>query len=184
MTEQLREALHSEYELAHDALRPEGVAAVHATATRRRRRRLAAGAAALAVALCGGVLAWRMAPGGEPSQVGALPGCDRPGVDVRVMLVHANTDAQAEGIDQVLRDSPEVYCLTYVPQDKAWAEFRHRFSDAPELVAATRTDSITARFQFRIAEAGESDAVEQRVRGLDGVSDYICSCRSVTPTRR
>lgn len=184
MTEHLREALYSEYELAHDALRPDGVAAVHASATRRQRRRLAAGAAALAVALGGGAITWRMAPGDEPSQVGGLPGCDRPGVDVRVMLVHANTDAQAERVDTVLRDSPEVYCLTYVPQDKAWEEFQHQFSDAPELVAATRTDSITARFQFRVADPGQADAVEQRVRDLDGLSDYVCSCRSVTPTRR
>jgi hypothetical protein len=98
--------------------------------------------------------------------------------------VDANTDAQAERLDAVLRDSPEVSCLTYVPQHQAWEEFRDRCIDDPELVAAARKDSVTARFQFKVAEAWQADAVEQWVRGLDGFSDSICSCGSVTPARR
>ena len=35
MTDDLRDALRAEYELAHDAIRPDGVAAVHTTAAHR-----------------------------------------------------------------------------------------------------------------------------------------------------
>lgn len=106
MTHDLRDALRAEYELAHDAIRPDGVAAVRATAARHRRRQAVAGAAALAVALSGGVAAWRLAPGDDdPPQVVA-DSCGRPGVDVSVFLRMNITDEQVTELDRTLRNSP------------------------------------------------------------------------------
>jgi len=180
VTQDLRDALRAEYELAHQAIRPDGVAAVHATATRNRRRAFA-GAAALAVALSGGVAAWRLAPGDDPPQVVA-GGCDRPGVDVSVFLRMETSDAQVAELDRALRDSPEVYCLVFENQEVAWERFKRQFSEAPDLVAATRPESIPESFRFRVAKAADSDAVEQRVRNLGSISDYLCSCRMTTPS--
>ena len=176
MTHDLRDALRAEYELAHAAIRPDGVAAVHVTAARHRRRRALAGAAALAVALSGGVAAWRLAPGDDPPQMVA-GGCDRPGVDVSVFLRVDSTDAQAADVERALRDSPEVYCLAFESREEAWERFKRQFRDAPDLVAATKVDALPASFRFRVAKATQSDLVEQRVRGLAGISDYLCSCR-------
>jgi hypothetical protein len=180
MTQNLQDALRAEYELAHEAIRPDGVAAVHATATRQRRRQALAGVAALAVALSGGVAAWRLAPGDTPSQV-AAGDCDLPGVDVAVFLRADTTDEQRTTLDRTLRDSPEVYCLVFETRDVAYERFKRQFSDAPDLVAATKEENLPESFRFRVAKAAESDRIEQRVRGLGGISDYLCSC---TITRR
>jgi hypothetical protein len=177
VTHDLRDALRAEYELAHETIRPDGVAAVHATARRHRRRQALAGAAALSVALSGGVAAWRLAPGDAPAQTVAA-GCDRPGVDVSVYLRMDATDTQVAEIDQALQDSPEVYCLTYESKELAWERFQRQFRDAPDLVAATRPDQLPESFRFRVAKAAVADAIEQRIRGLWGVSDYLCSCRT------
>jgi len=120
-------------------------------------------------------LPWRLAPGDTPPQV-AAGGCDRPGVDVSVFLRGDTTDEQRAALDRTLRDSPEVYCLTFETRDAAWERFKRQFSDAPDLVAATKPESLPESFRFRVAKAAESDLVEQRVRGLGEITDYICSC--------
>lgn len=175
MTHDLRDALRAEYELARATIRPDGVAAVHATATRSRRRRAFAGAAVLAVALSGGV-AWRLAPHDVPQVVAG--GCDRPGVDVSVFLRVDTTDEQVAELDRALRDSPEVYCLAFENKDAVWERFKRQYSDAPELVGATRVDMMPESFHFRVAKAAESAVVEQRVHDLGGIEDYICSCQA------
>jgi hypothetical protein len=176
MTQRLHDALRAEYDLAHDALRPDGVAAVQASATRRRRRQLGAATAALALAMTGGVTAWRLAPGDEPAQVGGL-GCDRPGVDVSVFLRVDATDSEIEEVQRMIEGSPEPYCLVFESREAAWERFKQQFRDAPELVAATKIETLPASFRFRVAKASESDKVEPRVRELAGVSDYTCTCQ-------
>ncbi|MFC5006174.1 permease-like cell division protein FtsX [Dactylosporangium cerinum] len=178
MTDDLRYALRAEYELAHEAIRPDGVAAVHATASRNRRRRAFAGAAVLTVALAaGGAAAWRLAPGGDPpAQVVGAGDCDRPGVDVSVFLRMDRTDEQTAEIDRALRASPEVYCLVFETREEAWERFKQQFSDAPDLVAATKVDQLPESFRFRVAKRAEVDVVGQRVHGLNGITDYICQC--------
>ncbi|MFF5232112.1 permease-like cell division protein FtsX [Dactylosporangium sp. NPDC000521] len=192
MNQQLRDALHAEYEHAHDTIRPDGVAAVHAGAARKRRRALlTAGAVVVALAV---TASWRLMPGSGPTgpadstgpatPAQARPGCDRPGFDVAVFLKYGSTAEQAERIDRTLRDSPEVFCLVFETREQAWERFKVQFADAPDLVAATTVDSLPESFRFRVSQAPEAHAVGQRVGGLDGVSDYLCSCLSVTPTRR
>ncbi|MEV4511973.1 permease-like cell division protein FtsX [Dactylosporangium sp. NPDC049525] len=180
MTHDLRDALRAEYELAHDAIRPDGVAAVRATASRQRRRQALAGAAALAVALSGGVAAWRLAPGDDPPQVVA-DSCGRPGVDVAVFLRMNITDEQAIELDRTLRNSPEVYCLVFETKDEAWEHFKRAFSDAPDLVAATKPDQILENYRFRVAKAAESDVIEQRIRAIGEIVEYLCSCPTAKP---
>ncbi|MET7423873.1 permease-like cell division protein FtsX [Dactylosporangium sp. NPDC005555] len=178
MTRDLQDALRAEYELAHDTIRPEGVAAVRSGAARKRRRKLLAGTAALALALAGGAVAWRLAPGDDPAQQVAGGECDRPGVDVSVFLKVDITAEQEERLEQALRDSPEVYCLAHVSREAAWEDFKVKFSDAPKLVAATRADSVAASFRFRVAEQDQAGTVEQRLHAVEGISDYICQrCR-------
>ncbi|GAA3189989.1 permease-like cell division protein FtsX [Dactylosporangium siamense] len=184
MTDDLRYALRAEYELAHEAIRPDGVAAVHATASRNRRRRAFAGAAVLAVALAGGgAAAWRLAPGDAPPQMVGGGGCDRPGVDVSVFLREGRTDEQTAEIDRALRASPEVYCLVFETKEVAWERFKRDFSDAPDLVAATKVDQLPESFRFRVAKRAEVDVVEHRVGGLNGITDYICQCPTKSARR-
>ncbi|MGI5177960.1 permease-like cell division protein FtsX [Dactylosporangium sp. CA-152071] len=184
MNQQLHDALHAEYELAHDTIRPDGVAAVHAGAARRRRRHMATGAAILALAVAGaGAVTWRLLPGDGPAQMAAGPGCDRPGHNVAVFLKSDVTEEQTQQLDLALRSSPEVYCLSFETKEQAWEQFKIHFSDAPDLVAATRVDMLPQAFRFRVAKVREADAVEQRIHGLQGYMDYVCSCRTATPTK-
>lgn len=184
MNQHLRDALRAEYDLAHDTLRPDGVAAVHATVARRRRRRTGAAAAVLALALTGGAAAWRLVPRDDPNRpaLTVAGSCSQPGFDGAVFLDGEVTEAQIDGVRQALIDSPEVYCLQYESREEAWERFKHQFRDAPELVAATKVDSMPVTFRFRVERTADAGQVEQRVRHLDGVSDYRCACLSVVPS--
>ncbi|GAB3873713.1 permease-like cell division protein FtsX [Dactylosporangium cerinum] len=71
---------------------------------------------------------------------------------------------------------PEVYCLVFETREEAWERFKQQFSDAPDLVAATKVDQLPESFRFRVAKRAEVDVVGQRVHGLNGITDYICQC--------
>jgi len=168
-------ALRAEYDLAHDALRPEGVEAVRASALRSRRHRVV-GIAGLAVLLAaGGVAGWRLAnPEPAPQQVGG--GCGRPGTDVSIFLKETVTDEQRDEVRQALADSTDVYCVTFETRNQAWENFKRQFTDAPDLVNATNPESLPESFRIRVPDPGKAAELRPRIAGLPAVSGYICSC--------
>jgi hypothetical protein len=175
--EVLRAALRAEYDAAHDTLRPGGVEAVEAAATRDRRRRTVGTAGLAALLLLGGIAGWRVVGSEPPAQTAAPRSCDGPGTDVSVFLKQGTTDDQRTEVRGALEGSADVYCLRFEDQAAAWRNFRRQFSDAPELVAATRPESLPESFRFRVADRAHADAVERLVASLAAVSDVVCSCQ-------
>jgi cell division protein FtsX len=172
----LRAALYAEYEEAHGALVPDGVAAV-LDAADRARRRLVVGMAAVAVlAVLAGVVSWRLFAPGPPPQQQVADGCPVPGFAASVFFKINVTDAELAAVEAALRDSAEVHCLRFESKEEAWERFKRQFADAPDLVNATRPEDLPMSFRFRVTGKARSDAVESRVGGLPGVSDYVCSC--------
>ncbi|WP_433074528.1 permease-like cell division protein FtsX [Dactylosporangium sp. CA-052675] len=173
----LRAALRAEYDLAHEALRPGGVAAVRAAAVREQRRRAIGAAGLVALLLLGGFAGWRIAGSAPPAQTAAPRTCDGPGTDVSVFLEQGTTDERRAEIHTALENSALVYCLRFEDQATAWRNFQRQFSDAPDLVSATKPENLPESFRFRVAGRADADAVERLVAPLTGVSDVVCSCQ-------
>ncbi|MER7281486.1 permease-like cell division protein FtsX [Dactylosporangium sp. NPDC000244] len=173
----LRAALRAEYDLSYEALRPGGVEAVRAAAVREHRRRAVGAAGLVALLLLGGVAGWWIAGSAPPAQTAAPRSCDGPGTDVSVFLKQGTTDEQRAEVRTVLESSAEVYCLRFEDQVTAWRNFQREFSDAPDLVGATKPENLPESFRFRVAGRAGADTVERLVAPLGGVSDVVCSCR-------
>jgi hypothetical protein len=187
LDDRLRAALGGLGDAAEQQVRLPGAGAAQTAGRRRRRAGFAAGTGLALVLAGGGVTAgWSLARDGGPSGRGeqvAAPGCPPADVSAFLPLPRAgSTDELREQVGAILHSSPEVASFAYESQQEAYRRFKEQFSDAPDLVAATKPESLPASWRFRLRCATDYPAVRARLETLPGV-DLVCTCEFTDPDK-
>ncbi|WP_426511079.1 permease-like cell division protein FtsX [Dactylosporangium sp. McL0621] len=168
LDERLRLALRDLDDQARSALRPPGPGGIPAAA-RRRRVAVAAGGTALALLLAA-ALVWVARPPAPEHPAGA-PSCAP--AEGGAFLPAQASEQQREQLQAAIAASPEIVSYTYQSAEEAWAGFQNAFRDAPDLVAATKPDSLAANFRFDLRCAGDFPAVRDRL--MPFAVDVFCN---------
>ena len=93
--------------------------------------------------------------------IGGLLDRARTGIDVRVFLDDAMTDAEASTLSVHLAGLPGVKRVDYVTKDEALAEFRRELGDRTELLDSLDENPLPASFHVQLTEQA-LDADRQR----------------------
>jgi cell division protein FtsX len=183
LDDRLRAALGDLGDAAQQQVRPAGVGVVTA-AGRRRRMGLRAAGTALALVLVGGLptgwwLVRNAAPAGQTDSA-AAPGC----VPARgsAILPLETTDQMREQVGAILRRSSEVASTAYESKEEAYRQFKEIYRNAPDLVNATRPESLPESWRFELRCATDFPAVSERLDPLPGV-EVVCSCEPLMSDR-
>ncbi|MEU7872028.1 permease-like cell division protein FtsX [Dactylosporangium sp. NPDC049140] len=171
LDERLRLALRDLDDRARSSLRPPGPGGIPAAA-RRRRVAVAAGGAALTLLLAAALAGVVRGPSADHRPAAApSPSCTP--AEARAFLPTYTTEPQREQLQSAIVASPEIVSYRYQSKEEAWAEFQHAFSDAPDLVAATKPDSLAASFRFDLRCDGDFPAVRDRL--MPFATDVVCN---------
>jgi len=164
LDDRLRTALRSLDDTARRRIRPPGADTVPPAARRRRGTLLAAGAAVALVIAGGATAGWRFA---RPVPAGAPPCATAEGA---VFLPVDGPDADLRArVGTILNDSPAVQSAYFETRDEAWERFKRQFTDAPDLVAATKPSSLPESWRFVVRCAVDYSSVEAQLNAVPGV---------------
>jgi cell division protein FtsX len=178
LDDRLRTELRSLDDAARQRVRPPGADAVP-PAARRRRGTLLAAAAAVALVVAGGTTAgWRFA---RPVPAGAPPCAPAQGAAF-LPADGADADPQAR-VGAILHDSPAVESAYFETREEAWERFKRQFSDAPDLVAATKPESLPESWRFVVRCSVDYSSVEAQLDAVPGV-DVVRLDRPVVKSGR
>ncbi len=179
--DRLRAGLTALSEAAERRIRPPGADAVPAAA-RRRQHAMLATAAVLALVLAGaGTAGWWLVRQTTPAARVAAPAC-LP-ADATAYLTRG-TDAVRTAVQDVLRHSPQVTGYSYETREQAYERFKEQFKNAPDLIGATRLETMPEQWHFTVRCAADYPTVRQRLIDLPGPGvDVTCTCDRHTPGR-
>ncbi|MGC9668720.1 permease-like cell division protein FtsX [Planosporangium sp. 12N6] len=118
-------------------------------------------------------------PASSPGRLGpsATPSSGTAGRSraVRIFLAHAVSPAEKSAVEATLRGLPEVTAIGFLSHDEQWRRFAAQFCFAPDLVAATRPESLPEAFDVTLFSPEDYPRVEAAVRRLPGVSEVVPS---------
>jgi hypothetical protein len=170
LDDRLRAALGELGEHAQAGLRPPGSGRIPVVA---RRRRYAAAAGGAAVLLAVAATVWAgIRPGPPPDAQPAAPVCAP--VQGRAFLPQDATTKETEQVGLELGRSPEILAYGFETKDEAWARFQAQFTDAPDLVAATKPEALPTSWWFQLRCAADFPAVQARLAPL--ADTVTCQC--------
>jgi len=92
---------------------------------------------------------------------------------VKVFLNDTHTPAEKAAIETRLRSLTVVIVVEFVDYQEAYREFAWRFCHAPDLVAATKPESLPESFVVTIRDPGDFPAVAKAVGAMPGVMDVV-----------
>jgi cell division transport system permease protein len=99
-------------------------------------------------------------------------------VNVSVFLkVDATTD-QKDALDAQIHADPLVKSYTFESKDQAWQKFQELYRDAPDLILATKPESLPASFRIKLVHVDDFDQLKAKYTGQPGV-DTIMDPRQV-----
>jgi len=99
-------------------------------------------------------------------------------VNVSIFLKVDIQNDQREALQTSIGADPLVKSYTYVNKDDAWKNFTELFREAPDLVAATKADSLPASFRIKLNNIDDFDKIKESYTGKPGV-DTIKDPREV-----
>jgi cell division transport system permease protein len=94
-------------------------------------------------------------------------------VEVSIFLKDQITDEQRESLKNDLNSNPLVQRSTYVSKAEAYEQFKVQFKDAPDLVAATKPDSLPESFRVKLKDPKQFQQVSDQYKTRDGVSEVV-----------
>ena len=106
-------------------------------------------------------------------QIEAMKGYYFERVEVSIFLKNDYTDQQQQTLAAQLRTDPLVKDMTFETKDEAYKKFQVQFKDAPDLVKATKPDSLPASFRVKLKDPKQFDQIAATYRGKDGVDDVL-----------
>ncbi len=92
---------------------------------------------------------------------------------VRVFLTESHTAADWGVIEARLRGLPEVVSVDFVDHEEAYREFKRQFCDAPDLIAATRPESLPEWFTVMLRAPSDFPAVQHALTYLSGIAEVV-----------
>jgi cell division transport system permease protein len=106
-------------------------------------------------------------------QIEAMKGYYFERVEVSIFLKNDYTDSQQQALAAQLRTDPLVKDMTFETKEEAYKKFQVQFKDAPDLVKATKPDSLPASFRVKLKDPKQFDQIAATYRGKDGVDDVL-----------
>jgi len=95
-------------------------------------------------------------------------------IEVSIFLKNDVTPEQQQALRSQLENDPHVkQPIILETKEQAWQKFKIQFKDAPDLVKATKPDSLPASFKVKLKDPKQFDQVAAAYRGKDGVDDVL-----------
>ncbi len=94
-------------------------------------------------------------------------------VEVSIFLKNEITPEQRDSLGEDLKSNPLVKSVQYVSKEEAYKQFQVQFKDAPDLVAATKPDSLPESFRVKLKNPKQFQQVSDQYKTRDGVSEVV-----------
>jgi FtsX extracellular domain len=92
---------------------------------------------------------------------------------VKVFLTGNHTAAERAAVESRLRTLTVVTAVEFISHEQAYREFAQHFCQAPDLVAATKPESLPESVVVTIRDPGDFPAVAKAVGAMPGVVDVV-----------
>lgn len=106
-------------------------------------------------------------------QVGKMEDFFYQRVEVSVFLKTDVTDDQRSNLESALKSNALVKNVEHETKEQAWERFKTQFKDAPDLVNATKQDSLPESFRIKLKDPNKVAEFSEEFQHQDGVSDIV-----------
>jgi cell division transport system permease protein len=94
-------------------------------------------------------------------------------VEVSIFLKSDINEAQRISMRTSLEGDPLVQQVIYESKDVAWSRFKSMFRDAPDLVNATKPDSLPESFRVKLKDPKQFVSIFDKYKDQAGVSEIV-----------
>jgi cell division transport system permease protein len=94
-------------------------------------------------------------------------------VEVSIFLKPDVTQEQRTALQSDLESDPLVLHSIYESKDVAWSRFKTEFRDAPDLVNATKPDSLPESFRVKLKDPKQFASISDKYKTRDGISEIV-----------
>jgi cell division transport system permease protein len=94
-------------------------------------------------------------------------------VEVSIFLKVDVTQGQRDALTAELKGDPLVQRVTYISQQQAFEQFQVQFRGAPDLVNATKAESLPESFRVKLKDPKRFKDIKTRYDGRDGISEIV-----------
>jgi cell division transport system permease protein len=94
-------------------------------------------------------------------------------IEVSIFLKNDVTEAQRTALQGDLRSDSLVQNVIYESREVAWQRFKTQFRDAPDLVNATKPDSLPESFRVKLKDAEKFQQINDKYKGKAGISEIV-----------
>jgi cell division transport system permease protein len=94
-------------------------------------------------------------------------------IEVSIFLKSDVTDDQRSSLQTDLQNDPLVKDVHHETKQEAWERFKTQFRDAPDLVNATKPDSLPESFRVKLKDSKKVTEISDEFRGRDGISEIV-----------
>lgn len=94
-------------------------------------------------------------------------------VQVSIFLKADITDQQRTTLETALKSDPLVKNVIHETKQQAWTNFQKQFKDAPDLVAATKPDSLPESYRVQLKDPKKFSVIDAEFKGKEGIDDIV-----------
>jgi cell division transport system permease protein len=94
-------------------------------------------------------------------------------VEVSIFLKNDVTDEQRTSLQSDLKGDPLIQNVIYESREIAWQRFKTQFRDAPDLVNATKPESLPESFRVKLKDAEKFQSISDKYKARDGISEIV-----------
>ncbi len=94
-------------------------------------------------------------------------------VQVSIFLKGDITDPQRTSLETALKSDPLVKSVIHETKQQAWTNFQKQFKDAPDLVAATKPDSLPESYRVQLKDPKKFSVIDAEFKGKEGIDDIV-----------
>jgi cell division transport system permease protein len=94
-------------------------------------------------------------------------------IEVSIFLKNDVTEAQRTQLQGDLRADSLVQNVIYESREVAWQRFKTQFRDAPDLVNATKPDSLPESFRVKLKDAEQFQKINDKYKGKAGINEIV-----------
>lgn len=152
---------------------PPASTGAQATRPARRRRRRALVSALIGGALAVAVLAGWLYTSRSPTHPPSSAEITVVGAKIVVFLNNDATDDDKDAIRRTLAGFRLIGDIRFETKQEAWDTFKHEYRDAPDLVNATRPDSLPESFHATLIDPADVEPATVQLQNLRGVNEVI-----------
>jgi cell division transport system permease protein len=94
-------------------------------------------------------------------------------VEVSIFLKVDVTEEQRNNLKSALEGDALVKSVEYESKDQAWERFKTQFKDAPDLVNATKKESLPESFRIKLKDPSKVQQFAEEIKTQEGISDIV-----------